>query len=135
MDDDGDLDLLLGDNSGGLYFFRNLADVTPQRHGGAHLGGRGLTPPVSLACLPNPVKPHSEIRYLVERKAEIVLSVHNLRGELVRTLVDARQKPGLRSVSWDGTDNDGKTVPDGMYLLRFGSPTNFVARHLVFLSR
>jgi flagellar hook assembly protein FlgD len=49
------------------------------------------------------------------RHKQVVLSVYNNAGQLVKTLVDDYKAPGEYSVVWDSKDKSGKTVTSGSY--------------------
>lgn len=65
---------------------------------------------------PNPFNPGTRILYEVGRPAQVTLRIYNLRGQLVRTLVDAPHGAQTYWVYWDGRDNRGQRVPGGIYL-------------------
>jgi hypothetical protein len=67
---------------------------------------------------PNPFNPTTSIQYNVAQQSEISLKIYNLRGELVRTLVDAEQSAGVYNQKWDGLDNVGAITPSGLYVYR-----------------
>jgi len=67
---------------------------------------------------PNPFNPRTSISYRVERAGSVRLTVHDLRGRMVRSLVSASLPAGAHTVGWDGTDASGRSVPSGQYLLR-----------------
>ncbi len=46
---------------------------------------------------------------------KILLVIYNLRGQVVRTLLDGNVMPGKYSVSWDGTDDNGSLIASGDY--------------------
>ncbi len=46
------------------------------------------------------------------------LTIHDISGRLVRTLVSRVWSPGEYAVSWDGTSNGGRKLPGGVYFLR-----------------
>jgi hypothetical protein len=67
---------------------------------------------------PNPFNPRTTIHYVVPGQGERVrLSVFDLRGRLVRTLLDAPLPAGAGSVVWDGVDAAGQVVASGTYLV------------------
>lgn len=68
--------------------------------------------------VPNPFNPSTEIAYDLPRDVRVRLSVFDVAGRRVRTLVDEVQTAGSRSVVWDGTGDDGSMVPSGLYLYR-----------------
>jgi len=75
---------------------------------------------------PNPFYPETTIEYVVQQQSQVVLSVYNNAGQLVKTLVDEYKAPGEYSVVWDSKDKSGKTVSSGSYFyqIRVG---NFVS--------
>ena len=50
--------------------------------------------------------------------APIRISIHDACGRLVRLLVDRAQSPGRHFVSWNGRDDNGRTMPSGIYTFR-----------------
>ena len=70
---------------------------------------------------PNPFNPSTTISYSIPDNSQelaVKLSVYNIRGQLVRTLVDDFQAPGTYNVNWDGTDAMGRQVSSGVYFYR-----------------
>ncbi len=67
---------------------------------------------------PNPFNPSTAISYSVPEGSavRINLKVFDLRGRLVRTLVDEVHQAGTHRVFWNGTDETGRKVPSGVYL-------------------
>ncbi len=45
----------------------------------------------------------------------MTLRIYNVNGEIVRTLVDARQERGIRRIEWDGRDYGGRFAASGVY--------------------
>lgn len=70
---------------------------------------------------PNPFNPQTVIVYEVPRSGAVRLEVFDLRGRLVRTLVDQAQSVGRHEVLWDGRDAQGREQPSGVYLSRLRS--------------
>jgi len=73
------------------------------------------TPGCILGSYPNPFNPVAVIRYRLNRDARVVLSIYDVTGKLIRTLVDVDQLAGDYSVIWDGRDNRGSSVSSGVY--------------------
>jgi hypothetical protein len=67
---------------------------------------------------PNPFNPQTTIRYTLAADAHVRLSIHNLRGEAVTTLVSRDEKAGEYSVAWDGRNASGERVASGIYFYR-----------------
>ena len=67
---------------------------------------------------PNPFNPKTEIRFTVHRAGTGALQVFNVKGELVRTLLQGRISAGPHVLSWDGADEAGRQSPTGVYFYR-----------------
>jgi hypothetical protein len=67
---------------------------------------------------PNPFNPETKIDFSAPVASPVRLSIYNMRGELVRVLVDENYGPGVYTAVWNGLDNDGATMPSGIYVYR-----------------
>jgi hypothetical protein len=82
----------------------------------------GLSMPRSILLdqnYPNPFNPNTTISYVIPRDREeqhVTIAVYNLRGQLVKTLVNERTPPGFYSITWDGRDQYRESVSSGVYL-------------------
>lgn len=65
---------------------------------------------------PNPFRLNTTIRYSLPSKSWLKLIIRNTSGQVVKTLVNRIQEPGSYSVQWDGTNQAGKKVTQGLYL-------------------
>jgi len=83
----------------------------------------------------NPFNPATTISYSVPEGASerITLKVYDLRGRLVRTLVEGIRGAGTYSVYWDGTDESGRQVSSGVYLYRMQAGEFIQSRKMVLL--
>ncbi len=69
-----------------------------------------------LGNTPNPFNPTTTVRFSLRENLPVTLNVYNLKGQLVRALIDGRMEKGEHSVQWDGDDDYGKPVSSGVYL-------------------
>jgi hypothetical protein len=67
---------------------------------------------------PNPFNPSTSIAFSVKEVGVVQLSIYNLHGQEVRTLINGQMNTGFHSVNWDGKDERGQTVPSGVYLYK-----------------
>jgi hypothetical protein len=68
---------------------------------------------------PNPFNPATTIEFSLRAPARVTLSVYNVRGQLVRVLVDEPRAAGLhKDVSWEGRNDSGQSVASGIYFYR-----------------
>ena len=65
---------------------------------------------------PNPFNPETTIRYDLPESSHVVLKIFNILGEEVKTLVDAEQTAGIKTIIWNGKDKLGKDVSSGAYI-------------------
>ncbi len=68
---------------------------------------------------PNPFKTQTTIQYMLPRKADVYMTVTNIMGEKVATLIDGSKAPGNSTVTWDGKFDDGTKAPNGVYFYNF----------------
>ena len=67
---------------------------------------------------PNPFNPATTITYDLPEAANVVLKIYNVLGREVRTLLNTRQQPGIKSVVWDGRNALGIKVSSGIFIYR-----------------
>ena len=86
------------------------------------------TPPkpvkqLPVPAVPNPFKNSTTIRWVLASAGRVELSVYDRTGRLVRTLVDGEQSRGPRYAEWNGLNERGEPVSQGIYfsVLRVGS--------------
>lgn len=65
---------------------------------------------------PNPFRTATTIEYDLARAGSITLTVYDVLGRQVHTLVQGRQEAGLHRIVWDGRGSDGRHVAAGVYL-------------------
>jgi flagellar hook assembly protein FlgD len=61
------------------------------------------------------------------------LRIYNLRGQLVKTMIDDELSPGRYELTWDGTDENGEKVASGVYLYRLKTPQIQTTRRMILL--
>jgi len=105
----------------GTSYYYKLADIS-------YSGRVTLHDPISVEItprnyileqnFPNPFNPDTRIQFQLKKNQSVKLSVFNLRGQMVRKLVEKEMNSGIHSVTWDGKDNNGNTMPSGVYLYK-----------------
>jgi hypothetical protein len=74
---------------------------------------------LSISQFPNPFNPFTTIAFSLPNASNVEINVYNLRGQLVRRLVNEFFDSGHHSVVWDSTDDFGRTQGSGIYFYRF----------------
>ncbi len=67
---------------------------------------------------PNPFNPETSISYDLARDGFVSIKVHDLRGTLVKTLVNDVQPSGYKTIKWNGTSDRGQKISAGLYFYR-----------------
>ncbi len=74
-----------------------------------------------VSAAPNPFNPKTTISYYVSTAGHVELAVFDIRGRMVKRLVDESVGAGEHSVAWMGTDSRGSRVASGVYFFRMRS--------------
>jgi len=116
-------------NAGAAFVYRDITlDVENTPTGG--------TLPVSMALnqnYPNPFNPTTAISYDLASGTYVELTIHNLIGQQVRSLVQGYQSAGTHSAVWDGKNTTGQEVAGGIYLYKLTAGSQVLTRKMVFL--
>jgi hypothetical protein len=85
------------------------------------VGDPTLRPTINrlVGAHPNPFNPRTEVSFELAEATRVRVDVHDVRGRLIRTLIDESRPAGSHAVTWNGKDNRGSTVASGTYYLRF----------------
>lgn len=79
-----------------------------------------------LQIFPNPFSAKTTIHYQLGERTPVKLSVYNLLGEQLSTIINEYQPAGYYSVDWYATDSKGKQLGNGLYLFRLKAGNNSV---------
>ena len=104
--------------------------ILQNEHGGSgrfiefyHVAGSGISESdnnyrtINLDYIyPNPFNNLTTIHYNLINSSKVCVKIFSCLGSEVRTLVNQNQTSGVYSVSWDGKDNNGMSVPNGIYV-------------------
>jgi hypothetical protein len=82
---------------------------------------------------PNPFNPSTTIYFYLHENTHARLDIFNIRGQSVKTLVDAMLIQGKHFVEWDGVDNTGNHVGSGLYLYRLETESHIETRRMILL--
>jgi len=89
---------------------------------------------------PNPFNPTTTISFSLKVQGSTfkgplrtTLTIYNIRGEKVKTLVNENRLPGNYKVIWDGKDDAGKRVASGVYFYRLKVGENSISKRMVLL--
>ena len=82
---------------------------------------------------PNPFNPTTQILYQIAEPGDVRLTIYNLLGQQVRTLVQSYQPAGRHRAIWHGKDDLGRAVSSGVYIYRIRSGDLTATRKMILL--
>jgi outer membrane protein assembly factor BamB len=107
--------LFVGASDGHLYAFTSAAadTATDASVANRHSPGFVFSPP-----FPSPGRQDTQFRWQLPKREHVRLRIYDIRGRLVRALVDEALAAGSHHARWDGRDDDGQQVAAGVYFAR-----------------
>ncbi len=82
---------------------------------------------------PNPFNPETTIRFHLQKNGFCTLSIYNMKGQRVRTLVSQNLNAGSHSVIWDGKDSNGRIQSSGIYIYKMKFDDRVESRMMEFI--
>jgi len=82
---------------------------------------------------PNPFNPTTTIAFTLPEKMHVNLSIYDLQGKLVDTLVDDQLPKGVKEIVWDSRNTKGNPVSSGIYFYRMSAGKKVITRKMVLL--
>ena len=82
---------------------------------------------------PNPFNPNTKIMYNLPEKKLVQITIYNMLGYEVKTLVNKVQGAGLKTINWNGLDDNNKKLPSGFYLYSLKSGSFRETKKMLFL--
>tara|TARA_B100001093_G_C26858777_1_gene1028815 strand:- start:3965 stop:7657 length:3693 start_codon:yes stop_codon:yes gene_type:complete len=73
---------------------------------------------------PNPFRNFTTFEYDVPSKEYIVIRIFNIKGQIIKTLIDEEVEAGYQLVVWDGTNEDNDPVSSGVYFCQIFTPNS-----------
>jgi subtilisin family serine protease len=67
---------------------------------------------------PNPFNPETEIKYALPTGCHVKLTIYNIAGQKVKTLVDEYQTAGYKTIHWNGRADKGEEIATGVYFYK-----------------
>jgi len=127
-------EVVLGGNSATLDDNMYLVLVKPDDIGGQNGNSKGPATFNLGQNYPNPFNPVTTIRFEVHKAGHVKLSIINIMGQRVRTLIDEDVSGGsVKEVEWDGTDLYGTKVASGVYFYRIQQGQFAKTRRMILL--
>lgn len=82
---------------------------------------------------PNPFNSSTSIEFGLPRQSQVTVTVYNLLGQNIRSLVDRDESAGNYTIIWDGKDASGEPVASGVYFYRFETGDHSETKKMLLL--
>ncbi|MFH2035516.1 MAG: S8 family serine peptidase [Candidatus Zixiibacteriota bacterium] len=82
---------------------------------------------------PNPFNPATVIEFSLPARSEVDISIYNILGRKVKTLLSSNLSAGNHHVQWDGTNEDGTTISTGIYFYKITAGSYSDTKKMVLL--
>jgi len=86
-----------------------------------------------LSVYPNPFNPSTTIQFELQESGHVSLIVYNILGQQVKKLSEVFMQKGTHSVQWNGKNDQGQSLPSGMYLIQYYSDYYSINQKIVLL--
>ena len=99
-----------------IIYFDNIS-FSPSNSVG--VDNRSETLPQGFALeqnFPNPFNPFTTLRYDLPEDSFVNITIYDMMGRQVKTLINGLQTPGYKTVQWDATNDKNRPVSAGLYL-------------------
>jgi hypothetical protein len=84
---------------------------------------------------PNPFNPRTTIQFEMIAHENARITIFNLKGQKIRTLINAQLAAGKHSVTWDGTDDNRHLVTSGIYLYNLETDGRYsITRKMILMN-
>jgi len=101
-----------------------------------YLGDNGSVAPV-LSTLngnyPNPFNPETTIDYSLSDNDLVIMSIYNIKGQIVKNLLSTRQEAGYHQITWDGRDEKGHVSSSGAYICMMRTSDGVQTKKMILL--
>jgi len=126
-------DISMGRYPDGSVNWQDMAPTPGYGNGVTDIKQEIVPASFKLKVYPNPFNPEAVISYQLSAFSEIEISIYDLLGRRINTLVSGKQPAGSHQISWNAKNDLGQTVSAGVYLLRFKSENIVQTKKLVLL--
>jgi hypothetical protein len=87
----------------------------------------------AVGCTPNPCRAHTTINFALSTNEAVTVKIYDINGALVRTLNGISDAHGRGSVQWNRYDENGRSVPAGVYFYKIRNKNTVITNKVVVL--
>ncbi|MGD8780440.1 MAG: T9SS type A sorting domain-containing protein [Ignavibacteria bacterium] len=134
LDNDGDVDAICA----------NVNINTGEEHTGFYTNTTNSTTGIKTGKIeretfqlnqnyPNPFNPSTNIEYSIDKPSPVQVSIYNILGQKIKTLVNSFQNAGEYSVVWNATDSENEPVSTGIYFYNLTTGSKTMNKKMILL--
>jgi hypothetical protein len=82
---------------------------------------------------PNPFNPETKIKFSLNKDSDVSIKIYNIKGAVVRTLVNGEMNAAYHEIIWDGKDNAGKQVGSGVYFYKMKAEKYTATKKMILM--
>ncbi|MBC8526477.1 MAG: C10 family peptidase, partial [Candidatus Cloacimonetes bacterium] len=100
--------------------------------------GGGVTFPTEVSLsqnCPNPFGSNTTISYALPEESVVEITIYNIRGQRVKTLVNGKLSAGNHSITWNGEDDNRKRLGNGIYLYKLSTGKKEIIKKMLLMMR
>ena len=91
------------------------------------------SPQISLSNYPNPFNPTTTISFNLTKSQKVKLNIYNIKGQLVKNILNETIEKGNHQIKWNGKDSQNKSVGSGVYFIQLETSIKNVFRKTLLL--
>jgi len=88
---------------------------------------------INILNYPNPFNSQTNFSYMVTVSSEVSIVIYDVKGAVIKHLVNEYQTNGPRVVTWDAITDSGKTISSGVYLYQARIGSSILTRKMIYL--
>jgi len=88
---------------------------------------------LKIQAYPSPFKQGTEIQYQIPEREKVIITIHNICGQLVKKMVDQYQEANVYTSRWDGRDQNNMIAGSGVYFIRIQAGNKCKAKKVILI--
>ncbi|MFC2120705.1 isochorismatase family protein [Bacteroidota bacterium] len=84
-----------------------------------------------LSVYPNPFKEFINIDYYLQSNSNIAVKIYDVSMKEIKTLINSYQTAGKKTIVWNGLDNWGRKVANGLYIYTMISNKTIISKQII----
>ena len=82
---------------------------------------------------PNPFNPETTISFSISVASNLRVDIYNIKGQKIKTLINEPKQSGTHTITWDGSDENGKSAGSGIYFYQLTTNNFSQAKKMVLM--